>query len=57
METTRGRRENKHKVKSRQEGNISIIKADTVHHESSEQQKPDVQTPLKEKSLYEPFSS
>lgn len=51
-----GRRENKHKIKSRQEGNNSIIKADILHRKSFEQQKLDVETPLKEKSLYEPFS-
>lgn len=53
LEAARGRSKNKHKIKSRQEGNISIIKADILHCESFEQQKFDVQTLLKEKSLYE----
>ena len=56
LEPAGGRSENKHKIKARQEGNISIIKADTLHRESFEQHKFDVQTPLKEKSLYEHFS-
>lgn len=43
-----GRRENKHKIKSRQEGNISIIETGILLCKSFEQQKLDVQTPLKD---------